>query len=100
MTFKIFTCRQTIQAASCSGEKAKDIDNRRDFIIERTMQRFATITGLQFGKNLTIFFDNISQFQQTFRTHFRRGLPPFGKCCICRAHSSIDLLCGCLGNLQ
>lgn len=50
MTFKIFTCRQTIQAARRTGEKAKDIDNRRNFIIERTMQRFATITGLQFGK--------------------------------------------------
>lgn len=48
MTFKIFTCRQTIQAARRTGEKAKDIDNRRNFIIERTMQRFATITGLQF----------------------------------------------------
>ncbi len=100
MTFKIFTCRQTIQTARRTREKAKNIDNRRDFIIERTMQRFATVTGLQFGKNLTIFFDNIRQFQQAFRTRFRRGLPPFGKCCICRAHSSIHLLYGCLGNLQ
>lgn len=100
MTFKIFTCRQTIQTARRTSEKAKNIDNRRDFIIERTMQRFATITGLQFGKNLTIFFDNISQFQQAFRARFRRGLPPFGKCRICCTNSGIDLLCGCLGNLQ
>ncbi|MFP1591302.1 hypothetical protein ACLB1M_12450 [Escherichia coli] len=33
MTFKIFTCRQTIQTARRTRE-AKNIDNRRDFIIE------------------------------------------------------------------
>ena len=61
MSFQILPRRQAVQTACGAGKEAKYIDNRRDLIIERAMQRLPAVLRLQFGECLRIFLNHVRQ---------------------------------------
>ncbi|MNN31783.1 hypothetical protein D3C81_1454840 [compost metagenome] len=97
---QVLAGRRAAQAARRAGEKAEDIGDRRDFVIQRSAVGLATILRFEPGQFLAMLLDGVGQCQQCLGAVLGAGLRPAVEGQIGGAHGAVDLRFGGFVNLR